>query len=436
MEQTKSDKFLQIVSNISNNKYVNALSKGMTATLPLTMIGSIALLFTKIPFGPWQNLLASGFDKVFNLPIQFTTNMLAIWAVFLVANNLANRFNRDGVIAGLAALLSFLILTPITTTDEGVNMLSFDWIGAKGVFVALIVAIGISRLYVLIMDKKLYIRMPEGVPPFVEKSFAAVIPYTMIALLSGIIAWGFSLTSFGSIHELIFNILQIPMQYIGGSILGVLAAYVMTNILWLFGIHGKAVMFSVLLPVWQSLTAENLAAAQAGTTAPNIIDLGFTTIFFEIGGAGCVFALAVLMLFFAKSQQYKAFGKVFIVPTFCGISEPIHFGTPLVFNPSFAIPFIAAPLASGTIAYVATAIGLMPRLQGITVPTGTPQFLNGLLIGGIPGLLVQIVCFAACVAIYFPFFKAADKKALNQEKELKKEEEAADNLDETSAVEA
>ncbi len=48
----------------------------------------------------------------------------------------------------------------------------------------------------------------------------------------------------------------------------------------------------------------------------------------------------LLMLFFARSQQYKTLGKLTTVPALFGISEPLVFGTPMVFNFRFAIPFI------------------------------------------------------------------------------------------------
>lgn len=409
------EKTMNGVEKVSNNTYVQSVSRGMAMVLPLLMVGSLVLLLTKIPIAAWQNIVNNtSASTIFTMATQFTTNLLAVWAVFFIGNRLGNTFHYDGALVGIMCLLSFFLLTPMVES-EGTKYISTEWLGAKGVFVAIIVALVIGRFYVLIMDHKLYIRMPDTVPAFVEKSFAAIIPFFFITVLSGVVAHLFSLTSFGSIHGFIYGVLQTPLQAIGSSLGGVIVAYIITNILWLLGVHGKALVFSVVLPMWSAATAENLAAAQAGLESPHIIDLGFTTIFMEIGGAGCVLALCLLMLFTAKSQQFKSLGKMFFIPTLCGISEPIHFGTPLVMNLKFALPFITAPIVSGVLGYVATLAGLVPRMVGTTVPTGTPQILNGFLIGGVRGMIMQIIVLVVCMAIYYPFFRAVDCQAYQEE---------------------
>lgn len=415
------DKVSKVIYTISENMYLKSVSKGMVATIPFTIAGSIVVLLKTIPFAFWQNFLTtSGMIEVSNIILQLTTNMLAVWVVFFIASNLGKRFDQDPVITGSICLLSFLILTPIGVNDK-VKFLSFDWLGAKGMFMAIIVALIIGRFYIFLMQKKVYIRMPDSVPPFVEKSFAAVIPFFVISLLCGIIAVLFRNTDYGTIHQLVYNIVQMPLQNIGGSFGGVVVAYLAMNLLWFFGIHGKAVVYSVVAPIWSAYTAANIAATAAGEASVHIIDMGFTTIFMEIGGAGCCLALCILMLA-GKSKQYASMGKIFAIPTFCGINEPITFGTPLVLNFAFLIPTILAPIVSGGIGYLAIKFGIIPMLGGIQVPTGTPFLLNAFLIGGVPSMLCQIVCLFACIAVYLPFFLIADRKAYAEEQKNTVEE--------------
>ena len=410
------NKVSEKIYSISENTYLKSVSKGMVATIPLTMSGSILVLLKTIPFDFWQNFLTStGLISVSEIVLQLTTNMLAVWVVFFIASNLGKRFKQDPVIAGSVCLLAFLVITPIGQSDTG-KYLAFDWLGAKGMFMAIIVALVVGRFYVLLMEKKVYIRLPDSVPAFVERSFAAVVPFFIIAVLSGIVAVLFKNTEYGTIHQLVYNIVQSPLQNIGGSFGGVVVAYLAMNLLWFFGIHGKAVVYSVVAPIWASYTAANIAATAAGNAPVNIIDMGFTTIFMEIGGAGCCLALCILMLL-GKSKQYSTMGKMFAIPTFCGINEPITFGTPLVLNPSFLIPTVLAPIISGGIGYCAIKFGIIPMLGGLQVPTGTPFLVNAFLIGGIPSAITQIVCLLACIAIYLPFFMIADRKAYAMEQQ-------------------
>lgn len=434
-----TDKYLDrvqvVFEAISENRYLKSISKAMVMTIPAMMAGAITVLIGNLPFEGYQAFLAdTGLGNILRLPNMFTVEIIALLVAYFVGNNIASSFDLDGNMAGVTSLVAFLMLTPLTefdVTGEGnlANYISYDWIGSRGMFVAILVGVLIGRLYALFIIKKIYIRMPDTVPSFVEKSFAAVIPFFLLVVLAAILSWLFSLTPQGHVHEVVYNILQVPLQGLGGSIGGVIVAYIAMNIFWWFGIHGKALVFAIVAPIWASLGAENLAATSAGQTPPNMIDMGFTTIFFEIGGAaGAVLGLAILFTFFAKSKRYRSTGRLTIIPTFFGINEPITFGTPVVLNPTFLIPTIVAPLVTGVMGYVSILIGFVPRMTGASLPTGVPTFVNAFILGGWRAAVVQVLAVLVSVAIYYPFFRAADKQALEEElKEPNEEEQDVDS---------
>lgn len=66
----------------------------------------------------------------------------------------------------LTALVSFLLLTPLTETESG-PMLDISRIGAQSMFLAIVVSIISVKLYKLIADKDIKIKMPASVPPAV-----------------------------------------------------------------------------------------------------------------------------------------------------------------------------------------------------------------------------------------------------------------------------
>lgn len=96
-------------------------------------------------------------------------------------------------------------------------------------------------------------------PPYVEQSFASLIPGFICAGVCGIIAYTFSMTSFGNIHELIYHYLQIPLTALGGSIWGYLIATVLIQLLWWFGIHGFNVVMGVMMPIFLGIDMARLA---------------------------------------------------------------------------------------------------------------------------------------------------------------------------------
>ena len=69
----------------------------------------------------------------------------------------------------------------------------------------------------------------------VSRSFEALIPTILLGTLSGFVAYLFSLTSFGNLHQLIFTIVQTPLQGVGSSIWAVMLIIAFQQFLWFLG---------------------------------------------------------------------------------------------------------------------------------------------------------------------------------------------------------
>ncbi|GER67415.1 hypothetical protein BpJC7_18150 [Weizmannia acidilactici] len=161
----------------------------------------------------------------------------------------------------------------------------------------------------------------------------------------------------------------------GATLPATLIITVFEALLWSFGIHGSNVVGGIMQPIWLALTADNAAAFAAGKALPHIVNYQFYSNFMKIGGFGGTFGLALLLLFASKSSQYRALGKLAIVPGFFGINEPIIFGMPIVLNPIMIIPFILTPLVLCVVAYFAMASGLVPYTNGTNIPWTTPPVI-------------------------------------------------------------
>ena len=118
------------------------------------------------------------------------------------------------------------------------------------------------------------------------------------------------------------------------------------------------------------------------------------------------------MVAFAKSKQLKTLGNLELVPALFNINEPILFGLPVVMNPMLAVPFIAMPVISCVIQYVALATGLCPLYGGVMVPWTCPPIISGFLVGGWRSALLQLVIFIISFFVYMPFVRRLDKDAL------------------------
>lgn len=415
-----------IANKLSANLVIQSISKGLMALMPVLMLGSFASLLQNLPIDAYQNFITEiGLLGIFQTIVNVTTNMMALYSVFSIAYafTTSKNQNHNAFAAGLIALFCFLIITPLEVTGEGwaaVTNLPLSWLGAKGLFSAMIVAIVSGYIYDYLLDKNITIKLPDSVPPFVSKSFAGIVPGVILAIIFGALTLAFKMSSFGDLHNAIYTLIGGPLSGLGGSIWAALLIYVLSGLCWFFGIHGVAVV-GVIIPIWMAADAANVAAISAGGTATNLVTYTWINTVGNIGGAGCTLGLIVLMLFFAKSERYKSFAKIGIVPSLFGINEPVTFGLPCMLNPVLFFPFVFTPVILIAIAYVLTVLGIMPIGNGVGAPVGTPVFIAGLFNLGIAGVIWQIVAFLLSVLIYYPFFKILDNKALKEEQELAKE---------------
>jgi PTS system cellobiose-specific IIC component len=296
--------------------------------------------------------------------------------------------------------------------NANVTSIPVDWLGAKGIFSAIIISLIATRLYIYVKQKGWTIKMPASVPPVVSSSFSGLIPGFVVVILFLAISGVFGATSYKTMHAFIYSFVQTPLQGVGGNIISVIILWTFSQVLWFFGIHGTLVIYSVMLPIFTAMDAAQLAAYSAGEPLPNIVGRAFVSTYTMSASA---IGFALLMVLFAKSKQYKTLGKLSTIPSLFGISEPMVFGTPFVFNFRFAVPFIFMNAVSITIAYVLTAIGLVPRVAGMQPMSGMPIIFSGLMEGSWKIAVLQVVLVLLQMVVWYPFFKKADSEAYETE---------------------
>lgn len=414
------NKIMPLATYLSNNKYIKAISDGFACVLPAIIVGAIFTLLSGLPIDGYQSFIGSnGLKAVLSIPPMFTTDIIALISVFFIAYKFAEVNDESGAMPGLLALIAFLIVTPFAVLDTSgfapVRAIPFEWLGAQGLFVAIILGLFVSKVYLFIIKKGFIIRLPKGVPPTIEKSFASLIPGFVIIIFALIINAIFASTDFGSLHALIYKFVQIPLENLGGSFGGFILAILAMNILWVFGINGTMIVINIMMPIWLSLDMANLTAFQQQLPLPNIIGVAFMGGCALLGGSGATLGLNLLMSFKSKSKRYKTLGNLSLPACICGINEPIIFGAPIILNPLMAVPFIIAPLVTSSVGYALIATNIVPAMSGAYSPLGMPVILHGLFQGSWVIALMEVALIAISVVIYYPFFKVLDKQAVEQE---------------------
>ena len=413
------EKYLIPVANkVSGNRYLKAISNGSMALLGIIMLGSLFTVISTIPWEPYQAILTStGIGTLLAYVPDYTIDLLALYMVFSVGYQGAKVFaiQDKAFQCGAISLVCFLLLTPINATAlEGSTFLDISYLGAKGVFVALITSLICVNIMALFVKKNMTIKMPNGVPAMVMDSFASLVPAAMIVLTFGVIKLGFASTSFETANNFIYTMLQTPIQSLTGNLPAFLILITLSQILWFFGVHGSMTVLPILFPVFLGYLAENTAAVEAGGTAVNAINFGLYDLAC-LGGCGATIGLVMIMFFFSRSKRYKAFSKMVLPCGLFGVNEPVIFGMPLMLNVMMLIPFLLTPVVIVTLGYGLISLGVITPTIGVLGAGSLPPLIHGIVQGSLSFGIYELVATLISMLIYFPFFKILDNQAYIEE---------------------
>ena len=431
---------MPLAEKIGKNRYLIAIRDGFLLSMPLLIVGSFFLLIANFPIPGWTEFWARFFGEnwasYFSKPTDATFSIMAVLAVIGIGYSFAGQMKVDKLFGAAIALVCWFLIMPyeILVGDTVVSGIPLGWVGSKGIFVGIICAFLSVHIYAWVDKKGWVIKMPDGVPPTVEQSFAALIPAGVSVLVFFIINIVFAMTPYKSAFNFIFTILQTPLLKLGNTLPAMVIAYIFLHFFWFFGVNGGSVVGAVFNPILQTLSAENLAAFQAGTALPNIISQQFQDLFATFGGCGSTLSLLIAMLLFCRSKRIKELGKLALIPGVFGINEPLVFGLPIVLNPMILIPFMLVPTINIVISYFCMSVGLVPLCTGVAIPWTMPVILSGFLATGWQGAVLQFLLLILGIFIYMPFIKMMDKQYLADEsKKIDKDDEDDDiSLDDLS----
>ncbi|MEJ7219489.1 PTS cellobiose transporter subunit IIC [Staphylococcus gallinarum] len=421
------DILLPIADKLNNNKYLSSLRDGFMVALPLIIFGSIFIVISNFPFldkilskqqfAIWQQLVDPASES--------TLSIMGLFVIIGIGYKLTEKNGFEGIYGAVTALSSVLILTPqIVGKTQGV--IPVEILGAKGMFLGLIVSMLSCEIYSYLCKKEITIKMPNGVPEQVSKSFSALIPISATLTIVLLIRIIVSFTPFETLQNLIYTVLQQPLTALGSGLPATIVAVLLIQVFWFFGLHGQIIVNTVFDPIWYSLNNENLEAFKAHQELPNIITKQFVDTFLVgMGGTGGTMAVILLIYIIARSQQNKEIGKLGAPSSIFNVNEPILFGLPIIMNPIIVIPWVIAPIVVTLITYFSMQLGLVPKPSGVIVPWTTPIFISGYLATGNAwqGAVLQLVNLLVTFIIWLPFFKVLDNGYFKQEQKNKQNEE-------------
>lgn len=283
--------FMPLAEKIGKNKYLISIRDGFLLTTPLLIIGSFFLLIANFPINNWTEFWARFFGENWTAymakPTNATFDIMAILAVVGIAYSFARELKVDKLSGAAVALVSWFILMPYKVSDGSITLAGspLNWIGSKGIFIGIITAFVSVHIYAWVIKKGWVIKMPNGVPPAVTQSFAALVPSTVVIGIFFLVNSLLALTPYNNAFELVFRFLQEPLLILGNTLGAVLVAMGFQHLFWFFGINGGSIVGSIMQPILTPLSMENLEAFKLGGVLPNVINQQFYDLFTTFGKA-------------------------------------------------------------------------------------------------------------------------------------------------------
>lgn len=407
-----------VAGKISAQRHVNAIKDGFVSTMPFLIVGSLLLVLAFPPsegnffFDGWHGLIAAiGKDNIM-APFQLSMGIFALYASFGIAFSLAEAYKLRAMNTGMLSMFAFLLaVAPMVNVEIG-GVLPGAFLGGTGAFTAILCGLLVPEMQRLLIKYNIRIKMPDAVPPKISASFDLLIPIVFISVI--IMSINVYLGQYDlKIPTAIMQLFQ-PLVLASDSYIACLIAVLIVQILWFSGIHGGSVVGGIIGPMLLINLGLNQDALAAGEPLPAIFINPVMDFFIFVGGAGGTWGL-VLMMMRSKATQLKTIGKMSIVPGTFNINEPVIFGTPIVMNPIYFIPWLLAPTINTSIVWLAFKTGFVAKI--IAIPPWTMPAPIGAIIATNSGTAALVVLSSIVVSalVFYPFLKIHERQLLKEE---------------------
>ncbi|WP_248625504.1 PTS sugar transporter subunit IIC [Enterococcus cecorum] len=412
-------KVVPLATKMASNRVLIAVRDGITLAMPLIIIGSIFMVTASFPIPGWEQFLNDiGVAGYLWKGVDCSFGLVGLVASFGIANSFAEQYKVEGISAGIISLSSFVLITPFISSDNG-SGLPINYLGAKGLFIAIILSILSALVYQWFINHNIQIKMPESVPPAVSKSFSAILPGAAIITFWLVIFSILDKYSLPNLHQIAEVALGTPLKLLGSNIFGTIVIVSMNSLLWFVGVHGGLVN-NLMQPTWIANIDANRVAYQNGLPLEHVITQPFMDNFVYIGGGGATIGLVLSIAYFAhkkhSSKRSKVLSPITVVPGLFNINEPTMFGVPIVLNFFLLIPFVLTPILNAVVSYLAMSSGIVPLTRNVASWTMPPILSGFLTTGSIRGAILQFVLLALDIMMYYPFFRLIEKRFKEEEK--------------------
>ncbi|BAL97139.1 EAL domain-containing protein [Rubrivivax gelatinosus] len=382
-----------------------AVRDAYVVLLPISLFGVVATLLGHFPIPAVRAWLESrpgrGWTDTADAVVQSTWGVLGLALAVTIAAMVAQRAPRGrsreplpSIWVAISALVNFTLCASATGP---VTLQSF---GQGSMLTGIIVGLATPALLRPLADWTPMRRLAIGYDsnPVFYHATRLTLPMAALGLLAKALA------------ELVWHLPRPDLRWLPELAARLDADWVLTplavaanQLLWFFGVHGGKVLESHLGFLF-TLAGEPVVHDRV----PRVLIDNFV----HLGGSGATLGLLLALAVVARDGQNRRLVQLSWLPAVFNVNELLMFGLPLVLNPRFVLPFLAAPLALTLPPLVALHAGWIELLP-VQIPWTTPLLLSGWwLTGSWVGVALQALGLALSTAIYLPFVRRNEAERL------------------------
>lgn len=421
---------LPLAAKLAQVKWIVALRDTFVSLLPITLAGSLAMLFNSLIKASETQLGWHQFANVMQ-PLLVIDNIVwngtfALFSIYFALSwgyHLGKSFEVNRLAGAVVALVSFVMsicnVTKLKIEDNVLNLrqaVDINQFSTSGLFTAIVFGLVGSVFLILLYKARITLRVQANIPHAEWVAFSTLIP--CIIAVFGVAAINYLFQRFTGTYFGIWllNSIQSPLIKLGQGFGVVLLVTFLVQIFWFFGINGVSVLTPVMDSLWLTPQNSNVTAVHNGAPVPYSWVRDSFNVFAWFGGAGGTLILIIAILIFSKRSDFRTIAKMALAPGIFNINEPVLFGLPVVFNPVYLIPFVVAPIVNVSLAYWVTKAGWVNPVQ-IFVPGVMPPLVGPFLACNYDwrAIVLALVNMLIALLIWMPFVFAADKIAAEDE---------------------
>jgi PTS system cellobiose-specific IIC component len=317
--------------------------------------------------------------------------VMAATLVVLLALRIARAAGSQPVPMVLASLGCFILALPRPAGSDPIEYLRV--VGASGLFIA-ILACGVTAAWSAGIRRTGRGAYSAWIGGALALATFAVLPLAHVSLAAAVTA------------------AMQPISRLGDTYVALVVIVLAQSLLWTAGVHGPAVLATIVTPVYLTMQMQNTHAFGMHAPLPYIVVVSLFLFVFP-GGAGATLPLAVLLAV-SRVPRLRRIGRVTLLPAFFNINDPLIFGAPVVFNPYLVVPFVAAPLVLATLTYAVVSAGLVAR-AAFYVPSSVPTLISTYVATqDARAVALAVVNIMLAALIYYPFVRAYEHHVATQ----------------------